>query len=246
MKRFVTSAESRCPYSTWPAPVVTGAPSSCGGARGPNERGIRAIADWLIYLPRLCEKVRESVVGRYSRPSPPASQRRPAGPGPRCPLHRDRRPWLRPCHHAHLQRSDPGADPARARRPHSRSPGTAATCPCIRSPRTGSPSPGRSAARRWSWRWATARTSWSGAARRALTRCGRPRWRGRRTRRLQRLDPPVWHDTIGLADGVPARSVTFLVRYEGFTGRTVVHCHQLRHEDPGMMQTVEYVPDRTR
>ncbi|WP_158715282.1 multicopper oxidase family protein [Kitasatospora phosalacinea] len=56
-----------------------------------------------------------------------------------------------------------------------------------------------------------------------------------------RLDPPVWHDTVGLAGGTPGESVTFLVRYEDFTGRTIAHCHQLHHEDLGMMQTVQYV-----
>ncbi|MER8041797.1 multicopper oxidase domain-containing protein [Streptomyces sp. NPDC094032] len=57
----------------------------------------------------------------------------------------------------------------------------------------------------------------------------------------KRLDPPVWHDTIGLAGGAPGDSATFLVRYEDFTGRAIAHCHQLQHEDLGMMQTVEYV-----
>ncbi|MFF4338877.1 multicopper oxidase family protein [Kitasatospora sp. NPDC001540] len=56
-----------------------------------------------------------------------------------------------------------------------------------------------------------------------------------------RLDPPVWHDTVGLAGGTPGESVTFLVRYEDFTGRTIAHCHHLHHEDLGMMQTVQYV-----
>ncbi|MGW2250672.1 multicopper oxidase domain-containing protein [Kitasatospora sp. NPDC001660] len=59
-----------------------------------------------------------------------------------------------------------------------------------------------------------------------------------------RLDPPVWHDTIGLAGGEPGDRVTFLVRYEDFTGGTVVHCHQLPHEDLGMMQAVDYVVPR--
>ncbi|MEV0452385.1 multicopper oxidase domain-containing protein [Streptomyces sp. NPDC050600] len=58
----------------------------------------------------------------------------------------------------------------------------------------------------------------------------------------RRLDPPVWHDTIGLAGGKPGDSVTFLAKYEDFTGRTIAHCHQLQHEDLGMMQTVDYVP----
>ncbi|MEU0443145.1 multicopper oxidase domain-containing protein [Streptomyces sp. NPDC006186] len=56
-----------------------------------------------------------------------------------------------------------------------------------------------------------------------------------------RLDPPVWHDTIALSGGRPGESVSFLVKYEDFTGRTIAHCHQLLHEDLGMMQTVEYV-----
>ncbi len=60
----------------------------------------------------------------------------------------------------------------------------------------------------------------------------------------ERLDPPVWHDTIGLAGGTPGDSVTFLVRYEDFTGRTIAHCHQLHHEDLGMMQIVDYVEPR--
>ncbi|MFG3142249.1 multicopper oxidase family protein [Streptomyces sp. NPDC048211] len=59
----------------------------------------------------------------------------------------------------------------------------------------------------------------------------------------ERLESPVWHDTIGLAGGPPGQAVTFLVTYEHFTGRTIAHCHQLHHEDLGMMQTVDYVPD---
>jgi FtsP/CotA-like multicopper oxidase with cupredoxin domain len=56
-----------------------------------------------------------------------------------------------------------------------------------------------------------------------------------------KLDPPVWHDTVGLLGGSPGESVTFLVKYEDFTGRTVAHCHQLQHSDLGMMQNVDYV-----
>ncbi|MFD8739533.1 multicopper oxidase family protein [Streptomyces sp. NPDC059618] len=57
----------------------------------------------------------------------------------------------------------------------------------------------------------------------------------------ERLDPPVWHDTIGLAGGTPGDRITFLVAYEDFAGRAIAHCHQLHHEDLGMMQTVHYV-----
>ncbi|MGW1465186.1 multicopper oxidase family protein [Streptomyces sp. NPDC002308] len=52
------------------------------------------------------------------------------------------------------------------------------------------------------------------------------------------LDTPVWQDTIGIRKG---GSVTLRVRFEDFTGRALVHCHQLQHEDQGMMQLVEYV-----
>ncbi|MFJ3880803.1 multicopper oxidase family protein [Streptomyces sp. NPDC090077] len=62
----------------------------------------------------------------------------------------------------------------------------------------------------------------------------------------KRLDPPVWHDTIDLPGGTPAASVTFLASYEDFTGRTIAHCHQLHHEDLGMMQTVDYVEPSRR
>ncbi|MER7846024.1 multicopper oxidase domain-containing protein [Kitasatospora sp. NPDC096077] len=58
------------------------------------------------------------------------------------------------------------------------------------------------------------------------------------------LDPPVWQDTVDLAGGKPGDTVTFLVRYEDFTGRAVAHCHQLQHEDLGMMQLVDYVESR--
>jgi FtsP/CotA-like multicopper oxidase with cupredoxin domain len=36
-------------------------------------------------------------------------------------------------------------------------------------------------------------------------------------------------------------SVIIRVRFRGFKGRTVLHCHQLQHEDEGMMQIVNYV-----
>jgi len=52
------------------------------------------------------------------------------------------------------------------------------------------------------------------------------------------LDTPIWQDTIGIAGG---DSVSFLVKYEDFTGLAVLHCHNLQHEDLGMMQIVDYV-----
>ncbi|MDQ0761619.1 multicopper oxidase family protein [Streptomyces canus] len=54
----------------------------------------------------------------------------------------------------------------------------------------------------------------------------------------RRLETPVWHDTVA----VPSNgSVTFRLRAEDFTGRSMAHCHQLQHGDEGMMQIVEYV-----
>ncbi|MDB4224703.1 multicopper oxidase domain-containing protein [Granulosicoccus sp.] len=52
-----------------------------------------------------------------------------------------------------------------------------------------------------------------------------------------------WQDTLGLpiTDGGEPASVTFKTRFEKFTGKFVIHCHVLRHEDNGMMQVVEIV-----
>jgi len=58
-------------------------------------------------------------------------------------------------------------------------------------------------------------------------------------------DDPLrrWQDTIALpfpTDNGPG-SITYKTRFERFTGKFVIHCHVLRHEDQGMMQTVEVV-----
>ncbi|NUM53795.1 MAG: multicopper oxidase domain-containing protein [Candidatus Hydrogenedentes bacterium] len=45
----------------------------------------------------------------------------------------------------------------------------------------------------------------------------------------------VWRDTIFVGDGERVRLRT---RYEHFDGDTVLHCHNLDHEDRGMMQVV--------
>lgn len=53
------------------------------------------------------------------------------------------------------------------------------------------------------------------------------------------LPQPVWRDTLFVRQGeAPLRIRT---RYERFTGRFVLHCHILDHEDQGMMQLVEIV-----
>ncbi|MEV6612535.1 multicopper oxidase domain-containing protein [Streptomyces sp. NPDC051051] len=52
------------------------------------------------------------------------------------------------------------------------------------------------------------------------------------------LTTPVWHDTVG----IPSRgTITFRLCAEDFEGLSMLHCHQLQHEDQGMMQIVEYV-----
>lgn len=49
---------------------------------------------------------------------------------------------------------------------------------------------------------------------------------------------PVWRDTI-LVRSNPPVTVTMRTRYEVFTGKYVLHCHNLVHEDRGMMQLIE-------
>lgn len=47
-----------------------------------------------------------------------------------------------------------------------------------------------------------------------------------------------WKDTVLLQDG---ETVDVLIRFDGYRGRYLLHCHQLEHEDNGMMQTFEVV-----
>jgi FtsP/CotA-like multicopper oxidase with cupredoxin domain len=49
----------------------------------------------------------------------------------------------------------------------------------------------------------------------------------------------VWRDTLFVRSDEPA--VTIRSRYERYTGKFVLHCHILDHEDQGMMQIVEIV-----
>ena len=48
----------------------------------------------------------------------------------------------------------------------------------------------------------------------------------------------VWRDTIVVLKG---RDVYFRTRYDRYIGRSVLHCHNLLHEDMGMMQAVEII-----
>jgi suppressor of ftsI len=42
---------------------------------------------------------------------------------------------------------------------------------------------------------------------------------------------------------VPARGrIVLRIRFEHFTGKTVLHCHILNHEDAGMMAVLQIVP----
>jgi spore coat protein A len=47
-----------------------------------------------------------------------------------------------------------------------------------------------------------------------------------------------WKDTIDLGPGATAN---LLMRFEGYRGRYVFHCHNLEHEDMGMMANFEVV-----
>jgi FtsP/CotA-like multicopper oxidase with cupredoxin domain len=50
------------------------------------------------------------------------------------------------------------------------------------------------------------------------------------------LAEPVWRDTVNVPH---SGSVTLRSRFEDFTGRFVLHCHILNHEEIGMMQMIE-------
>jgi len=47
-----------------------------------------------------------------------------------------------------------------------------------------------------------------------------------------------WKDTVFLDDG---ETVEILIRFEGFRGEYLMHCHKLEHEDMGMMANFEVV-----
>ena len=51
--------------------------------------------------------------------------------------------------------------------------------------------------------------------------------------------PGEWRDTIVVP---PGKTLRMRTRIETFTGRFVLHCHILTHEDRGMMQLVEVSP----
>lgn len=53
----------------------------------------------------------------------------------------------------------------------------------------------------------------------------------------QRLANPYWADTITLP---PLTTVTIRSRFRRYTGKTVLHCHNIGHEDLGMMQLIEF------
>lgn len=42
-----------------------------------------------------------------------------------------------------------------------------------------------------------------------------------------------WHDTVLV---MPGESVKVLLKFEDFTGLYLYHCHNLEHEDMGMMR----------
>jgi FtsP/CotA-like multicopper oxidase with cupredoxin domain len=56
----------------------------------------------------------------------------------------------------------------------------------------------------------------------------------------KKLIEPSWYDTVV----VPRKgNVTFRSRFRDFTGRFVLHCHMMNHEELGMMQVVEVYSD---
>jgi len=64
------------------------------------------------------------------------------------------------------------------------------------------------------------------------------------TRVLSRAGRPPGPLAAGLMDTVdlvPGEAVEVITRFEGYRGRYVFHCHNLEHEDTGMMATFETV-----
>jgi spore coat protein A len=57
--------------------------------------------------------------------------------------------------------------------------------------------------------------------------------------RLPQANEVGWKDTAVVN---PGDVLTILVRFEGYTGRYVFHCHMLEHEDNDMMRPFEVVP----
>ena len=54
------------------------------------------------------------------------------------------------------------------------------------------------------------------------------------------LPEPIWVDTMI----VPRNgSITFRSRFLDFTGKYMLHCHMMNHEELGMMQVVEVYAD---
>jgi FtsP/CotA-like multicopper oxidase with cupredoxin domain/peroxiredoxin len=49
----------------------------------------------------------------------------------------------------------------------------------------------------------------------------------------------VWRDTVLVKAG---QTVTIRSRFPDFTGKTVLHCHNVDHEDQGMMEAIQIVP----
>ena len=52
----------------------------------------------------------------------------------------------------------------------------------------------------------------------------------------------VWRDTFLVTSQDPNNPQRLLMRYKDFTGKFVMHCHILDHEDQGMMEVEEVVP----
>ena len=47
-----------------------------------------------------------------------------------------------------------------------------------------------------------------------------------------------WKDTVLLND---RETVAVLIRFDGYRGRYLIHCHKLEHEDMGMMSNFQVV-----
>jgi FtsP/CotA-like multicopper oxidase with cupredoxin domain len=48
-----------------------------------------------------------------------------------------------------------------------------------------------------------------------------------------------WKDTLVAP---PSGQITVAARFQGYTGKYLFHCHNLEHEDLGMMADYEIIP----
>jgi len=64
-----------------------------------------------------------------------------------------------------------------------------------------------------------------------------------REKSLLRRHPWIFSGAVARVDGNPStgETVDVLIRFDGYRGLYLLHCHKLEHEDMGMMTNFEVV-----